>query len=87
MEHHLAFRRSNRGQYQGQEAPRRVFAQRAGDLYNKTTGDTAGVMQWVATSSSTSEPLISAAGCAFTTSSYPGTNGTAEGQYARRDLA
>jgi Flp pilus assembly protein TadG len=66
---------------------RGVLAQWAGDLYSLNNGDTAGLMNWNATDFSTNEPLISAAGCAFSTSSYPGTNGSAKGQYVRRDVA
>jgi Flp pilus assembly protein TadG len=65
---------------------RGVYAQWAGDLYDKSTGDTAGIMKWNATDFSTSEPLITAAGCAFTTS-YPGNNGSPKAQYVRRDIA
>lgn len=67
---------------------RGVLAQWAGDFYNVTNGDTAGLMQWTANSvAGGSEPLITnAAGCAFSTS-YPGKAGGPKAQYVRRDVA
>ena len=66
-----------------------VLAQWAGDMYSVTNGDTAGLLQHVATSFSGSEPLVTttnAPGCAFN-SSYPGNNGGPKAQYIRRDVA
>ena len=66
-----------------------VLAQWAGDMYSVTTGDTAGLLQPVATSFSGSEPLVTTAnapGCAFN-STYPGNRGGPKAQYVRRDVA